>query len=654
MSISDIKSALEAEMKAIPQYYLFKVLKITPLNHGLLIDVQARPTDGSGNLAVLDEGLIGTNAWWVKPYKGMATVQNVDPGKNQILLNKITGNVPHENQDIRLYPLNFIQPLLNCWNDDTWATQAFDCLKDLAEPKPIVSARLTGDKFIRLRSAQLVALTLINYSSSFLWGPPGTGKTTTLGVMLAEYLQANPFANILFLSTTNRAVDQATIAVDDALKHAKYFSLRNTIRRFGSGYDLKQYAGREHLLGNAIHFSANGSHDCTLAESTVEISSPFDSTLRGVRLRTMTIASAIFSISALRKLPKFDLLVLDEASQISLAHTLAVMPLGNARLFAGDPVQLSPVAQSPALSVQRWLKQSAFAHKPPAGPSVCQLNEQSRMIGPICDVISSIFYDGNLRVADAQLDDWYWLKARKNKFGHIPRNEHFCIQKVTTNAIRSLELKGWIRPESAEMIVRMILSAIQQKHVSLEDVIVITPFRLQRALLRDMLVRHDLKSIMVSTVHSVQGAEAPVVIFDPVNGSDEFLMNQVGRQLINVALSRAQSKLILALSPGDLANPLFSQMLNFHQSRSNRAVKPIAQVLADPNYITRGVGERVYINSQLCEIIRFSRSGAIMWLVIESSRKEIFVTTDDFREHSMLAMTGIMQRNSPPLYASGL
>ena len=40
-------------------------------------------------------------------------------------------------------------------------------------------------------------------SSMILWGPPGTGKTTTLGVLVAEYLDRHPGAKVLLLSTTN-------------------------------------------------------------------------------------------------------------------------------------------------------------------------------------------------------------------------------------------------------------------------------------------------------------------------------------------------------------------------------------------------------------------------------------------------------------------
>jgi superfamily I DNA and/or RNA helicase len=129
--------------------------------------------------------------------------------------------------------------------------------------------------------------------------------------------------------------------------------------------------------------------------------------LRHCRLASMTTTRAALTLKTLRALapdgePPFDLLVFDEASQVSLAHAQALMPLGRARLFAGDPQQLSPVLRSSDdRSARRWLGRSAFAEKPRAGPSVVLLNEQSRMAGPISALVSDMFYDGVLRVASS-------------------------------------------------------------------------------------------------------------------------------------------------------------------------------------------------------------------------------------------------------------
>lgn len=639
MSISLIRLALNNEREAVPKCSIFKILKVTTLPYGVLLDVQ--PKYAYGHTPTLDdEKFSGADATWYSEPKGCsAKVKHIIPKNNQIILGGLKGTLPQQNQDIWLYPKDFIQPLLECWSNDEWATQAFACLDDLAHPKRVESATLTGHHFKHLRSAQLQALSLVNQSSSFLWGPPGTGKTTTLGALIAEYLYANPFARVLLVSTTNRAVDEATIAVDKALEQAKLTALRRTIQRHGSRFAPHRYAGRQHLLPKALR-NITRFDDATTPDGGS--GSPPDQDLlqdgaaSNVRLRTMTITQAVTTMAKLKSLPPFDLLVFDEASQISLARSLIVMPLGKARLFAGDPMQLAPITQSPSLPVRLWLKKSVFAHMPPPGPSVCVLAEQSRMAPPICDIVSEVFYgDCNLRVAQAELNNRQWLKDRTINFGLISRNKHVHIQGISSDGVWTQENRGWSRLESADWIVRMVNSALHQHHVAQEDILIVTPFHAQRKLISEALHRDNLKKIKVSTIYSEQGGEALVVIFDPVNGCHSMSSGIEGLQSVNVALSRAKAKLILTLSKGDKANPVFDQIDVIVARHADREPKPIAEVLSHPQYITQAIGQRVDINGQVGEITEFSRDGAIMWLVVESTGAEITLSTDTLRATSM-------------------
>ncbi|HKL15258.1 MAG TPA: AAA domain-containing protein, partial [Balneolaceae bacterium] len=50
----------------------------------------------------------------------------------------------------------------------------------------------------------------------FIWGPPGTGKTATLGYIIANYLDQGK--SVLFASNTNRAVDVGLLSTLHALK----------------------------------------------------------------------------------------------------------------------------------------------------------------------------------------------------------------------------------------------------------------------------------------------------------------------------------------------------------------------------------------------------------------------------------------------------
>ena len=583
MIAPDIQAAVRAEIKSLPRYAKYTITKVTQAIQGLVLKLKSKTSHGAATATHLTEDFHNAGACWYLPANGTATVSRVDPDNSQVRLINFKNTSPQEGQDIFLYPPNYLEALLSAWKNDDWAQKAIAGLHDLLNPTHVKSNPLFANKYAFLRPAQRRALNLVTHSSSFLLGPPGTGKTTTLGVTVAEFLVANPWARVLLVSTTNLAVDQALIAVDSALEHVHETGVRLQLRRIGQGYDRRLYAKREHLLRqNPVHVTVEdkyvGDQYDTITDSP-ELTHIGDA--RGnVRLYARTITSCIAGLSSLRALDEFDLVVFDEASQISLAHTLLVMPLGKARLFTGDPKQLAPIAKCNVQSVQRWLARSAFAFMPVNGPSSCFLNEQSRMAGPICKIVREIFYGGSLRVADDALADPVWLRSRARPMGHIPAGEHVSIQHIASGATRSRHRNGWFRLESAQRIMDLVLSALKDGHAKESDIVIITPYRLQRAYLLEQLSMLGVPKIKVSTVHSCQGSEAPFVIFDPVCGDDEFLMGQAGRQLINVAISRAQAKLVVMLSAQDLQNPIFCQMVAILK----RDFNPMTQVLAIPQF----------------------------------------------------------------------
>ncbi len=65
-----------------------------------------------------------------------------------------------------------------------------------------------------LNDSQLQAIELsCRRTPAFVWGPPGTGKTTTLGHIITALMQQNK--RILVTSTTNAAIDQALAKLVD-------------------------------------------------------------------------------------------------------------------------------------------------------------------------------------------------------------------------------------------------------------------------------------------------------------------------------------------------------------------------------------------------------------------------------------------------------
>lgn len=623
MPIADIRAAIEAELAATPEFYDFRVLRRVADGALWRVTLEAdyvyaqgqRPGEVSAQ-TLLDDRLEGASAWWGVPGKGSATVRAVVVEDDELVLDRASAPPPGEGHLIRIYPPRFLNAVADAWREDAWARRAADGWPGLSRPARRAQApRLDGSPFRWLRDAQRQALGLIGWTDAFLWGPPGTGKTTTLGVLLAEYLDRSPHARVLLLSTTNHAVDLATLAVDKALHKGRREALRGDVQRLGSRFDAAAYEGRGHLIPPAGMPSAQALAHC--------------------RLATMTTTRAVFTLKTLRELaagdePPFDLVVFDEASQVSLAHALALMPLGRARLFAGDPQQLSPVLRSEDRLARLWLGRSPFAAMPrgdaAVGP-VAMLDEQSRMAAPIGALVSDLFYDGVLRVAADASASEAWHRERARALGDVPADVHVKVHRITREGFWSAKDRGPIRRESADAIAALIAQALDSGDWAPEELIVLTPFRAQRALIRQRLTACGVdERVRVSTVHRAQGSEAPVVFFDPADGTQPFLRTEEARRLLNVALSRAQAKVVICLSSADLTNEVLAPIVHRMRLAGDAREAVPLQVLAraaDFPFNTRGL--RVSAGRLTGEVERIAPDGRQFWVINEKSGNAVVI-----------------------------
>ncbi|MDT8999499.1 AAA domain-containing protein [Paucibacter sp. APW11] len=653
MSLTELRAAVEAELAATPEYYDFKVLRReregelwrVTLHSDYVFAQGQRP--GQGAQALLDDSLDGASAWWGAPERGGAQVLAVLVEQDQLLLEQASSAPPGPDQLIRLYPPRFLQPLADAAWDTPWAERALALRPALSRAEPLPGAPpLSGAPFRWLRAGQRQALGLVGQRCAYLWGPPGTGKTTTLGVLLAEYLEQRPQARVLLIASTHTAVDLATLAVDKALEKGRREAFRATVQRLGSRFDAQAYAGREHLIprGDAALITQLARHEAQrpsasdaqrlqawrerLRQLREASRASALQVLRQARLVSMTAARACFTLKTLRELsaeadePFFDLLVIDEASQLSLAQALLLMPLARAWLFAGDPEQLAPVQRSEDALARRWLGRSAFADMPRgAAPSVVMLDEQSRMAPAICELVSEVFYEGRLRVADEALQSASWAQARARALGDIDAHTPLQIMPVQRDGGWVAEARGPLRRESAEAIATLLRAALDSGQWQAGEIIVLTPFRAQRALIRRCLAEQGIDdSLRVSTVHKAQGSEAALVLFDPVDGRQPFLQNEAARRLINVAWSRAQAKLLVFLSAGDVACPWLAPLLARQRLAGDaRPVLPLQQLAAAKDFPANAMGQRVAAGRHIGEVCRVSPDGRQLWLLNERS-----------------------------------
>ncbi len=565
--IEDIVSAIELEANQAAKPLDWVITNSE--RQGRLWRVYVEPC---GRNAQLDESLEGAAAWWPGPMSGSADVLSVVPEDLQINLRFATSEVPGQGR-INVYPIRFLDKLAAAWSSPIRGPKFYRALEELTANVP---ARLfespSSHGFGELRAAQRDSFHLLRYRFSFLWGPPGTGKTYTLGAMLASFLVEHPSARVLLLSTTNTAVDLALVSVDEALERLaktepKAGICRQECKRVGAHFVAHHYRTRQHLLprvndaliqrlaeleagrpdaADIVKYEAWKSeleelrHHMRVDAKAVFLSS---------RLAALTCTRGVFSYSDLEDVGPFDLVVFDEASQVGISHAVPFISLAKRMLFAGDPRQIKPIAMADNAGVTKWLGRSPFEFMRADQANTSILTEQSRMIGDICRVVSETFYEGTLKVCRKAEDDPIWRVARRLTSLPLLADEPvFCLD-VDGDGRYHPSFRGFVRNESADLIVRGVQAAIAEADPS--RVAVLTPFRAQRTVIRNKLRNAGVKGVQVSTVHRAQGSERRIVFFDPVLGTHKAVTDH----LINVALSRAQARLVVALSEGDLANP---------------------------------------------------------------------------------------------------
>ncbi|MFE2997315.1 AAA domain-containing protein [Nocardia sp. NPDC059246] len=270
---------------------------------------------------------------------------------------------------------------------------------------------------------------------TWLWGPPGTGKTTTLAVLLAELLDAGK--TVLLAAPTNAAIDVALSALlkrRPPVKSGEIVRIGPTDNDFLSGRAravlLDEIAAdqgaeparrlveaRDELADLRKAHHAIPKSDIARRQEAVALTRKIadlegfakgltallgdvrDHVIGEGRLLACTSHQVVLKEAVRRK--GFDVVVVYEASMMTAAMTMLVAGMGVGHtIVAGDFRQLSPIVQSQEPDAREWLGQSAFeksgiaravrAGRAPA--NLVALDTQHRMRPRIGESIGRAFY----------------------------------------------------------------------------------------------------------------------------------------------------------------------------------------------------------------------------------------------------------------------
>lgn len=332
-----------------------------------------------------------------------------------------------------------------------------------------------------------------------IWGPPGTGKTKVIPEIVERV--AGP---VLLGAFTNTAVDKMLLAL---LAHDP----STRFLRVGRSSDSPEVARA--VQGDPADFFTE---DLALKYGTIRA---VKDTLRQTRI----IAATAHRASTLPYLRKraFEMAVVDEAGQLTEPLTLGLILRARRFVLIGDDRQLPPVVRTHALA------HSMFERLKRETGTVTLLETQYRMHPQIMDVSNRLFYEGRLKAGVSENDR------------RPPEGEPVVFVPVESDR------DGRSSIDEARVVVQTVRSLMRDSRVPSEAIGVVSPFRAQVVLLRQLLAD---TGITVDTVERFQGGERDIMILSFVRSRGTGFVFDDRR--LNVAITRARRQLILVAHPG--------------------------------------------------------------------------------------------------------
>lgn len=377
---------------------------------------------------------------------------------------------------------------------------------------------------------------------TFVFGPPGTGKTTFLANYIIEHINS-PKANerILVLAPTNKACD---VLVKKIMEITDSYTW---LGRFVT-------TGEPEIEDNGVVCDRNSDlfmqDKCCIVTTMARL--PYDSfQVEGGHQNIRDIS--------------WDLIICDEASMLPIAQiTYAIYKFRDVPfLIAGDPMQIAPIDVNnnwESENIYDMVRLNSFEN-PTTEPiqfKIRNLDTQYRSIPAIGDLFSDFAYGGRLKHSRQ------WSDQRKLNIPELPLSSITYIPFRVESYDSMFGAKSLSRSPIhiysallATELSKFITCKYAERNPDEEDlqIGIICPYASQAQLIEKLLEQVESMptnvKINTGTIHSFQGDQCDIVItvFNPPRGLRQGATNTHLNNLniINVAISRAKDYLIVLM-----------------------------------------------------------------------------------------------------------
>ncbi len=401
---------------------------------------------------------------------------------------------------------------------------------------------------------------------AIIQGPPGTGKTYLIAEIIQQQLSLDPNTRILVSCFSHAAIDKVLHAVHDQNPEIPLFR----IGRRDEDPKLPprvQDAGKKLTDGvvpgvwGMTPFAAAGPWTTPLFAAYRQANNQ-----RDVECTIEDRAEMARAAWASRDLPSvdshFDVVIIDEASQMTLPNALMVMPHGTRCILVGDQKQLPPVSQ-----LQSPFAPSIFDHAIDSFEEErsVMLDITHRMNHEVCLSPSRLFYGGELKPREDIVERRFEYPSPLNL--NCDRPEWLRRALDPEEPVLFLSIDHDTGQESsdkeaqcvAEIVAEMLATEMSHK----ENLAIVCAHRKQNALVRRLTKQAvtkdfperklDVDGLVSDTVERIQGQERDVIIVslagsEPSHLSLQWNFSHCPRRF-NVSITRPKSKLLVVGSP---------------------------------------------------------------------------------------------------------